>query len=273
MIHVHVDQGKSTNNVMVNDNKVDQIVIVGTGKLAKSFLSYLKSIEYPVRGIWGRNSNKSYELSELFGVRQILSLNEIKNDWVIVCISDDAIDSVIQKLQEVSKVSVSSGVYDINKFKNTSLFYPLQSFDEKNDHNFIDIPIIIDGNENDLKFLKEFCANSKLYCYEMNLEKREQLHLVAVFFNNFTHHIMHRGSQLANQFKLDKDIFKSLIYNTFKRLDLNNMFKLQTGPAIREDNTTLEKHKKQLSGDFLKLYNSISESIINNKHELQGKTK
>lgn len=272
MIHAPVDQAKSINNVMVNDKTEGEVTIIGTGKVACAFLSFFQLIDFHVAGIWGRNFQQVSNLSNKYRTHAITDLEEIKSEWVLVCVSDDAIATIVKQLNHIKLVSITSCVFDITRFDNTSVFYPLQSFDDQFDIEMRDVSFILDGKKSDLEFLKGYCSKWEIDFHCMDLNDREKLHLVAVFYNNFTHHILHRGTQLSKKFNLENDLFKKLINNTFKRLDLNNMFKLQTGPAVREDYSTMAKHQSQLSGDFLKLYNTISESIIRNKHELQGET-
>jgi hypothetical protein len=69
--------------------------------------------------------------------------------------------------------------------------------------------------------------------------------------------------ELLEENNLDFNLIKPLINNYFKKLEMTNPSLLQTGPAIRQDEFTLEKHKDFLSSSPIlhEIYSLISKSI------------
>ena len=273
MILVHVVQVKSTNNVMENDLEIKSVSIVGTGKLAHALLVLFQEVGFPVEGIWGRNTVKAQQLANKFQITVYKSLEEIKTDWILVSVSDNAITAVLEKLPEDSQVSITAGSFDVRQHKNLSIFYPLQTFDEHLiDFSWKGVPIILDGEPLFLLRIQRLCKAWEMATIEMEYSKREKLHLIAVFFNNFSNHILYKAHTLSESFEIDSDIFNELINRTFSNFKLNKKFNNQTGPAVRGDSTTLNKHRQLLSASDLAVYNVLTESIIHSKNELQGKT-
>ena len=62
---------------------------------------------------------------------------------------------------------------------------------------------------------------------------------------------------------IDFNILKPLIKETTFKINKYNPIDVQTGPAIRNDISTIKKHQKLLSNsNFIETYNIISNSIL-----------
>ena len=73
------------------------------------------------------------------------------------------------------------------------------------------------------------------------------LHLAAVFVNNFTNHMLVQGREIALKAGFSFEILSPLIQETIaKALELGPE-NSQTGPAVRNDKNTIEKHLELLS--------------------------
>ena len=67
-----------------------------------------------------------------------------------------------------------------------------------------------------------------------------------------------RGAFKANELEA--------VGKTFNKLDRMTTSEAQTGPALRNDNLTIESHLRQLNeSDFLNLYKEITKSIRSNE--------
>jgi hypothetical protein len=89
------------------------------------------------------------------------------------------------------------------------------------------------------------------------------MHLAAVFCNNFVNHIYVLMKEYCNKEGLDFNLLLPLIHETANRLNIMDPLEAQTGPALRKDAETIEKHLPILdSYPSLKiLYQSITQSI------------
>ena len=100
-----------------------------------------------------------------------------------------------------------------------------------------------------------------------NDEIRLKYHLSGIIASNFTNHLFALAKNYCDTNNIDFDLLLPLIKETTNRLDLYEPSAMQTGPAIRGDEATIEKHL-QLLNDFPQLknvYKMMSESIMKSK--------
>ena len=163
-----------------------------------------------------------------------------------------------------------SGSTDINvlsKHKNYGVFYPLQTFSYESELLFKEIPILIEGNNKNTSLkIKTLAKLFSKKVKEMNGNKRTICHISATIANNFSNHMVVTAEKLLEKNKIDKNLIKPLIFETFKKLKKTSAIDAQTGPAIRNDKETIDKHINHLSeSDFLNLYKIVTKNIISNE--------
>jgi predicted short-subunit dehydrogenase-like oxidoreductase (DUF2520 family) len=102
--------------------------------------------------------------------------------------------------------------------------------------------------------------------YPVEDQDRAILHLGAVFANNFTNHMLVLAEKICNEHQVSFEILKPIILETVKKAMEVGPANSQTGPAIRGDLHTIEKHLQLLEGNtqLQELYRKITESIIKN---------
>jgi predicted short-subunit dehydrogenase-like oxidoreductase (DUF2520 family) len=95
-------------------------------------------------------------------------------------------------------------------------------------------------------------------------ERRKLLHVSAVFVNNFTNFMLTEGIEIASGAGFSPEILEPLIRETISKALENGPSFSQTGPAIRKDFETIEKHMELLSfsPDLQKLYSEVTQSIL-----------
>ena len=96
-------------------------------------------------------------------------------------------------------------------------------------------------------------------------DTRLKLHVAAVFVNNFTNHLYALAEDYCKKEGIDfKELFP-LIEETASRLKTISPSKLQTGPAIRNDEETIQKHLVLLAShpQMKKVYEFLTASIRN----------
>ena len=119
----------------------------------------------------------------------------------------------------------------------------------------------------DRMLLNELTNNLGGVAHEFNSEKRALIHLIAVLINNFGNHLLHLGSELSKKHNIPFHIFSLLIKQTYQKALDNGPENSQTGPALRRDQKTIEKHIDLITDDNLKkLYLNLTTSI-QKKHE------
>ncbi len=195
------------------------------------------------------------------------NIKKIANAEVyILAISDSALYdlSVFNNLNGLIVHTSGATSMDVLKnFTNYGVFYPVQSFKANLPVNFTEIPIAIEANSALSQQLLFHLANSiSKKVYTINSEQRSALHLAAVFANNFSTFMYTQALEVCNEHKIDFSILKPLIFETITKLENELPNKIQTGPAIRNDEKTISKHLKELKNeDQKKLYNQITLAI------------
>ena len=99
--------------------------------------------------------------------------------------------------------------------------------------------------------------------FEAKEDQRKWLHLSAVITNNFINHLFTINEQICRDNKLPANALQPLIKQTFDRVKQTSPFTVQTGPAIRNDFATIDRHRKLLEEQphLLKVYEAMTESI------------
>lgn len=225
------------------------IVIIGTGNVAAVLGRKIQDAGHHIRQVFGRDFNKASDLANDLGTVAANDPVMIYKDadLYLVAVSDRAITSVLKELQLAPKpIAHTAGSVSLDTLKPYSIFhgvfYPLQSLKQGVSES-PDIPILVDGGDTFTKQLLLSLAYSiSTKVVEANDEQRLKLHMAAVFCNNFVNHIYFLMEQYCKQEGLDFRLLIPLIQETGRRLSHSNPSQAQTGPAIRKDVSTLDKH-------------------------------
>ena len=241
---------------------IQEISIVGLGFVGKAFARHFLSRGLKIKQIVVRKNQKE----PLNGVAFIQDLSHLQPvDLVLVCVNDAALEQVISQIPNDQLIAYTSGAIGLNQFpkhQNISVFYPLQSFAKLKAEAVAEIPILLEAHDAaTLNQLRDFALRNFKVCREMNSEQRAQLHLAAVFANNFTNHLIHLAQKHCAENNLDFDLLKPLVMETAKKWMNHNAVNLQTGPAIRGDQNVIEKHLNQLEGNEKSIYEVLTRSI------------
>ena len=95
-------------------------------------------------------------------------------------------------------------------------------------------------------------------------EQRKALHVAAVFVCNFTNHLYQIGNEICLKNSIPFEILHPLIKETAEKLQSLSPSKAQTGPAVRNDQKTIEKHIDFLTNENQKeIYKILTKSIQN----------
>lgn len=248
-----------------------KIVLLGSGNVATHLAQALKSKDEEIVQIYSQRLNYAQLLANFIQCESVNDLKAIKTDadLYIIAVKDDAIESIADQLRTVNGLVVhTSGTTDIqalsSKVKRAGVLYPLQTFSKTKAVSFEEIPLCIEAtNASDLSVLQNLASKLSQKVHHLGGEKRKVLHLAAVFACNFTNHMYTLAHQLLQQNDLDFEIIRPLIKETADKVMVNLPEKVQTGPAVRADETTLNKHFSMLNNmpELQHIYQTLSDSI------------
>lgn len=242
---------------------MQKVSVLGTGNVATHFIQAFDTCK-KVKIVQVYNHCKK-SLKDFKRFDCTTDLNALKPaDVYIVCIKDDAVETLISNLNVEGIVAHTSGSLPlISSSKRNAVFYPLQTFSKDKQLIFKDLPLCIEAeNPSDLDVLKTLATHLKAKIYEVNSKQRQELHLAAVFVCNFVNHLYHIGHNLCQEKDLPFDILRPLIKETADKINFNNPKEAQTGPAKRNDESTISRHIQQLENPIYKeLYRYLTTSI------------
>jgi predicted short-subunit dehydrogenase-like oxidoreductase (DUF2520 family) len=133
------------------------------------------------------------------------------------------------------------------------VFYPLQTFTKNKPVDFKSIPICLESeNPTDFRLLDKVAKVISDKAFAINSEQRKR-YIAAVFVNNFTNHLYTIGNKICEENQVPFDILKPLILETHKIMTISPN-EAQTGPAKRNDITTIEAHQLFLSDKTNQLF-------------------
>ena len=251
-----------------------KVTIIGSGNVANHLIAaFSKAENIKILQVFARNP---INVSELIDNDKIVSdYSKLESaDLFIIAVSDGAIAEISAKIPyENQLVAHTSGSFSINGLDDKNrkgVFYPLQTFSKSKKVDFKEVPICLEAQNNaDYEILEKVAKSISNKIYKIDSQQRKSLHLAAVFVCNFTNHLYKIGSDICNENKVDFDILKPLIQETARKIISLAPEKAQTGPAIREDISTINDHLKLLTNENQKdIYKLLTKSIIDNGKKL-----
>ncbi|MGJ8666210.1 MAG: Rossmann-like and DUF2520 domain-containing protein [Patiriisocius sp.] len=249
-----------------------RVVILGFGNVGQHLHKVFHDTkEVHVLQVYSRNTTKaSLNNTETTFTSKITDIDKTA-DVYIIAIPDDAIKTFTAQLQLKNKLVVhtSGGVAmdAISNKQRRGVFYPLQTFSKETEVDFKIIPICIEAEEgNDLKLLRKLGKSISNKVVDISSNERAQIHLAAVFVNNFVNELYHISEDILKEKGLDFELLKPLISETAKKIKTLSPSKSQTGPAKRGDTATIEKHKSMIKHKLQEeVYKSLTKSIEERK--------
>jgi predicted short-subunit dehydrogenase-like oxidoreductase (DUF2520 family) len=184
-------------------------------------------------------------------------------DLAIVCVVDDQVSEVCAALPKHILVAHTAGALPIQSGTRSGVFYPLYSFTKDAALNWSEVPFLIEAKtKQDEAMLRAIASCLTQRIFHVPSEKREKLHAAAVMVNNFTNHLYTLAYEHAGQNDLPVEILHAIMrQGPDKAIELEPK-KAQTGPAVRFDTPTIEKHMASITDtDVQDLYRLLSASI------------
>ena len=251
-----------------------KVIVIGSGNVAQHLIKvFLQTKEVSLVQAFARQPKSLLHL---------LPKEKITNDYnalheadvYIISVTDNAINEVSSQLPFKNKLVVhTSGTssIDVLDAKNRKgVFYPLQTFSKSKEVDFYSIPLCLEAkNEEDYKTLELLAKAISNKVYNISSEQRKSLHVAAVFVSNFVNHMYVIGSEICETNNVPFEVLKPLIQEVANKITSLSPKEAQTGPALRNDTKTIEKHIEFLKdSNYQDIYKLLTQSIKNVAKEL-----
>jgi predicted short-subunit dehydrogenase-like oxidoreductase (DUF2520 family) len=243
-----------------------KVILLGAGNVATHlFQAFSKVDVIEVVQVFSRTISKDFP--ETLQTSDFSKIAEA--DVYIICVSDSAISSVSSQLQFENRLVVhTSGSSDINVLDSINckgVFYPLQTFTKNKAVDFAEIPICLEAETIlDYAVLEKVAKSISKKVFAISGKQRKALHVSAVFVCNFTNHLYQIGNEICLKNAIPFEILQPLIKETAEKIQSLSPSEAQTGPAVRNDQKTIEKHIDFLTNENQKeIYKILTKSIQN----------
>lgn len=240
---------------------IKKIAIIGSGKAGTYFAENLIRQDLYVTG-YARGYKRGFQ-----------NLEELKDqiaeyDLILLCVPDQAIAEASGRLPVVPGILAHvSGVTDLSaispKHPHPAVFYPPMSLTPDAPPSIEAIPFCIEAKEDEVEHdLQELAESLGASAHRIDSEERAFLHLGAVLSQNFSNYLYARTHEILKDRNIDFRLLLPLLEQSLERLKFSNPAEVQTGPAVRGDKATMEKHLEMIDDERLKaLYQLISTNI------------
>jgi predicted short-subunit dehydrogenase-like oxidoreductase (DUF2520 family) len=255
-----------------------KVVLIGSGSVATQLGLALQTKGVIISQVYSRNVSNAETLAEKLNTSFITDISEIykEADIYFYALTDNAFKSILRKIEMPNGIQVhTAGCIPMNEFEGFTtkfgVFYPLQTFSKNKTVDFSQIPICIEASNMEVQqLLLKIADLLSVKTYLINSENRKKLHLAAVFACNFTNYMYDIASKILEESGLLFDMIQPLIEETAEKIKTLKPYDAQTGPAVRMDEITINKHLVMLNKnpELKKIYKLMTKNIYN-RHKKQ----
>lgn len=247
-----------------------KVILIGAGNVATHLSFALQQAGHSIIQVYSRSENGASSLANQLNADWTTDINKIisEADIYIFSLKDDVLQNIISQLSSNNGIWIhTSGSMPINIFDGYSnkygVLYPLQTFSKARKIDFTQVPCFIEANNKSTEtVLLEVARQLSNHVYILNSEKRKFLHLAAVFACNFTNHMYVLASKILENEAIPSDVLLPLIDETASKVHTLSPVEAQTGPAIRYDQSIIDKHLNLLpTPEMREIYQLISKNI------------
>jgi len=258
--------------------KKPEISIIGSGNVGSHLANALFYAGFTIHEIYSRSLSHAKSVAIAVQARPVNDLTQLddQSDLYIFAIPDDAIKKLANSGLKFSCAVHTSGILPYDALRPVAdqfgSFYPLQTFRKGEKVNFRDIYINVQaGNKSTLQLLKELALTLTDKVASLDDTQKSWLHLAAVFANNFSNQMLAIAYDLCSGHEIPWPMLEPLIRQTLDNAMKGNPDIYQTGPAVRGDLSTIQKHLAMLpGGKQQEIYRLLTDYIMQKRQNHKG---
>lgn len=243
------------------------VIILGSGNVAQHLIrAFSNADNVAVVQAYARHPEKLHHLLPEDKITD--NINALAQaDVYIISVSDNAIADVAAALpfkdRLVVHTSGSTGIDVLGTANRNGVFYPLQTFSSAKAVHFKEVPLCLETvRAEDMPALESLAHSVSEKVYHITGAQRQALHVAAVFSCNFVNHLYGIGATVCEENNIPFNILKPLIQETAAKITTLSPTEAQTGPAVRKDTQTIQRHLDFIKDERLKeIYTLLTQSI------------
>ena len=248
-----------------------KVVIIGSGNVAESLARAVKESENTLVQLFARNQARGEVVAKIgettwCGEAEHLAAADI----YLIAVSDRAVEEVASTLPFPDKAIVAhtAGCGTLEMLPRNcrrAVIYPFQTFTAGREIEFRKVYLFIEAEDKATHAeATAFARTLSDHVESADAQTRSKIHLTGVLASNFVNNLYSTAAQVLNGAGLPFDVVAPVIEETAaKALASQNPASVQTGPAMRGDMATMERHRTLIGEDQLlrRMYDTISENI------------
>jgi predicted short-subunit dehydrogenase-like oxidoreductase (DUF2520 family) len=249
------------------------LAFIGSGNTAWSLGTAFKAAGYSIAGIASRNAKTGKSLAK--SLKTVFTNTETlleEADICFICVQDRFIKEVAAELPATNALIVhcsgSASLDELKNQKHSGVFYPVISMRSGRRMSFKDVPVCIEADQAaNQRIMKQLGKSIEARVIVMNSLQRQQLHLAAVFVNNFSNACFTAAEDITSNAGINFSLLKPLLEESLQLMQTHRPSESQTGPAKRNDTIILRKQLSLLKEmpEHRQLYKAMS-AFIRNRH-------
>jgi predicted short-subunit dehydrogenase-like oxidoreductase (DUF2520 family) len=251
------------------------IAFIGAGNLAWHLAPALQNLGHRISHIHNRSRKHADQLlGRLYHAKFKKNL-DFSNDpvnMIILAVSDQEIPHMAREiiLPDDCHLIHTSGCQPLNVLEpaaaaHTGVLYPLQTFSQGTDIDFDAFPIFLESSsEEGLQQLFRLTNGLSKNVHEVNSHQRSILHLSAVLSTNFSNYLFTAAKRILDKHSIDYRLLQPVSQTMLEKVFTIGPESGQTGPAIRNDFDTMDRHMELLENDedLKEIYAILSRQIM-----------
>ena len=245
--------------------------MIGAGNVATHISRHFHAQQHRIDCVFSRSLESAERLAAELGSVATSDPEEVprKADFFIFCVPDQAVIELAEQFRGREGIWLhTAGALNMEVFNGISneygVLYPLQSLSRERNIRMGHIPFLVEASSSKhLELIRDLAFSISERVETVNSETRLKVHLAAVFANNFSNHMVYVAQQIMETAHLNPALLGPLLEETFLKLKELNPQSAQTGPAVRGDRETMNKHRDLLKDhpEWEKMYTFISRDI------------
>lgn len=248
------------------------MVIIGSGNVAESLARAAKERGVAVEQVFARNQVRGRLVAQIAGADWCDDVRNVaRSDIYLIAVSDGAVADVAATLPFADDAVVAHTAGSVGlealpaRVAHRAVFYPFMTFTAGRAVDWRSVPVFVEASDAvALERITLLARRLSDRVAQADTAQRARLHLAGVFANNFANAMFAAAGDVLHEAGLPADLTDALIGETAaKAIASHNPATVQTGPAVRGDKATQERHRTLLAEDALlrTIYDKISEYI------------